>query len=140
MKAWLVDTGPLVAYLHARDPSHSTVVECLDRFTGELHTTSAVITETMHFVSANPAGPHLLADLVASTGLTVFDLTHLGALRDAASLMEKYADLPMDFADATLVLLAAELDCFDILTLDRRGFRVFRTRKKQSFHLVLDDP
>ena len=52
--------------------------------------------------------------------------------------MEKYADTPMDFADATLVLLAEALGQNEILTLDRRGFTVFRTRRGRQFRRVLD--
>jgi len=56
----------------------------------------------------------------------------------AVALMEKYADTPMDFADATLVLLAEALDVHDILTLDRSGFSTFRTRPGRALRLVLD--
>jgi predicted nucleic acid-binding protein len=53
-------------------------------------------------------------------------------------LMEKYSDTPMDFADATLVLLADALQVRDILTLGRRGFSAYRTRKPHAFRLLLD--
>jgi predicted nucleic acid-binding protein len=33
----------------------------------------------------------------------------------------------MDYADATLVLLAEDLGASEILTLDRRGFSTYRT-------------
>jgi predicted nucleic acid-binding protein len=46
-----MDTGPLVAYLDGADRAHRKVAEKLDRFSGSLATTSAVITEAMHFVS-----------------------------------------------------------------------------------------
>lgn len=139
MKCWILDTGPVVAYLNGRDPAHDVVTACLDQFQGELVTTSAVITEIMHFVAPSPSGPRLLADFVAAVGLTVFDLTQPEPLRNAVDLMEKYADLPMDFADATLVLLAEKLSVFEVLTLDRRGFSVFRTRNRQHFRLTLDE-
>ncbi len=138
MKTWLLDTGPIVAYLDPRDTAHSTVAPFFDRYTGELFTTSTVITEAMHFAALNPAGPRLLADFVAAIGLSVFDLTQPAVLSAAADLMEKYSDLPMDFADATLILLAEQTDILEILTLDRRGFTVYRTRDGKSFHLVLD--
>lgn len=140
MKTWLLDTGPLIAYLNAVDPAHGQVVGCLDGFTGRLATTSAVITEAMHLVARSPAGPGLLADFVIATKLDVVDLAQPAPLRSAALLMEKYGDLPMDFADATLVLLAEKLGVLDILTLDRRGFTVFRTRDRKPFRLVLDAP
>ncbi len=51
MKIWLIDTGPIVAYLNAKDPDHDRVESRLDLFTGALATTSAVVTETMDFVA-----------------------------------------------------------------------------------------
>jgi len=138
MRTWLVDTGPLVAYLDSRDPAHGEVAQCLFSFTGGLAATSAVITEAMHFLSATPIGPRLLAELVRTSGIGVFDLCQPSELAEAAALMEKYADTPMDFADATLVLLAEALGQNEILTLDRRGFAVFRTRRGRPFRRVLD--
>ena len=138
VKTWLLDTGPIVAYLDARDPAHTAVAACLDDFTGELATTSAVITEAMHFVAGGTTGPRLLADFVAASGMQVYDLSQSTELMEAALLMEKYGDTPMDFADATLVLLAEGLNVHQILTLDRRGFSTYRTRKRRHLKLVLD--
>lgn len=92
----------------------------------------------MYFVSASPAGPGLLTEFVASAGVQVFDLAQPPALRAATKLMEKYADTPMDYTDATLVLLGDHLKCFDILTLDRRGFSTYRATRNRAFRLVLD--
>lgn len=138
MKSWLVDTGPLVAYLSVRDRAHAEVTSRLDPFSGELFTTSAVITEAMHFLAPIPAGPRSLADFVEASGMRVVDFTQPVPLRRATRLMETYADTPMDFADATLVLLAEQFGMLEILTLDRRGFRVYRTGDRKAFVLVLD--
>jgi hypothetical protein len=128
----------MVAYLDAGDPAHAEVAACWDGFRGQLATTSAVITEAMHFVSASSAGPRHLAALVAASAMQVYDLNRPPELHEAVSLMEKYADTPMDFADATLVLLAEALHVHDILTLDRRGFSTYRTRKRRALRLVMD--
>lgn len=138
MRTWIVDTGPLVAYLDAEDPAHHAVAACWDGFSGRLVTTSAVVTEAMHFVTADPTGPRHLAELATASGLEVYDLTGSPELHAAAGLMEKYADTPMDFADATLVLLAEALGLEEVLTLDRRGFSVYRLAKKRPFRLVMD--
>ena len=122
MRTWLLDTGPLVAYLDAADPGHNEVIACVEGFAGQLATTGAVITEAMHFVSTRKEGPRLLAELVATSRTEVYDLCRPPELHEAARLMEKYSDTPMDFADATLVLLAEALGIHDVLTLDRRGF------------------
>lgn len=53
--------------------------------------------------------------------------------------MHRYADTPMDFADATLVVLAGELETKQVLTLDERGFRTYRYGRNAAFHLVLQD-
>jgi predicted nucleic acid-binding protein len=127
-----------VAYLDSSDPGHAEVVACLDDFSGRLASTSAVITEELHFVSAVREGPRLLAEFVATSRTKVYDLCRPPELLEAALLMRKYADTPMDFADATLVLLAEALDKRDVLTLDRRGFSTYRTRRRRGFRLVLD--
>lgn len=44
----------------------------------------------------------------------------------------------MDYADATLVLLAGQLRCFDVATLDRRGFSTYRAAGNRGFRLVLE--
>jgi predicted nucleic acid-binding protein len=134
----LVDTGPLVAYLDAGDSAHADVADRVDEFTGRLATTGAVITETMHFVAATNEGPQVLADLVHATAMEVYDLCQPPELFEAARLMHQYRDTPMDFADATLVLLAEALSVSEILTLDRRGFATYRTRRRRHFRLILD--
>jgi predicted nucleic acid-binding protein len=140
LRVWLLDTGPFVAYLDRTDKDHTAVVPVLDSFTGQLVTTSAVIAEAMYFVAAVRSGPRLLAELVAASGLQVYDFSESQDLAEAARRMEKYSDLPMDFADATLVLLAEHLGVFDLLTLDRRGFNVFRSSRGKRFSLILDRP
>ncbi len=49
--------------------------------------------------------------------------------------MAKYADIPMDFADATLVTLAEEMEISEILTLNRKGFATYRVRSKTAFKI-----
>ncbi len=138
LKTWLVDTGPLVAYLDAKDPAHRDVATCLEGFTGQLATTSAVVTETMHMVDASRAGPRLFADFVRASAMAVYDLGRPPELHQVVSLMEKYDDTPMDYADGTLVLLAEALNVHEVVTLDRRGFSTYRTRRNRNLRLVLD--
>lgn len=128
----------MVAYLDASDPAHADVATRWDAFRGQLLSTSAVVTEAMHFVSADRSGPRSLADLIASSGMEVYDLCRPPEPGEAVRLMEKYSDTPMDFADATLVLLSEGLSAYDVFTLDRRGFSTYRTRNRRAFRLVLD--
>jgi len=135
---WLVDTGPIVAYLDAADNEHTRVAERLDRFSGRLATTGAVVTEAMYFVSSTALGPRRLAEFVVDSGMQVFDLAQPAELRAAAALMERYSDTPMDYADATLVLLAQALQIREIVTLDRRGFSTYRAASRTAFRLMLE--
>jgi hypothetical protein len=137
VKTWLVDTGPIVAYLDATDPDHTRVSSCLEPFTGRLATTSAVVTEAMHLLAPAPGGPRALAEFFEDSRIEVYDFSHPPELHAAVSLMEKYRDTPMDFADATLLLLADATGARDIITLDRRGFSIFRTRTRKALRMIL---
>lgn len=138
MNRWLLDAGPLIAYLDTDDPAHEPCAAALEAFDGQLHTTSAVIVEVMHFLQDVLDGPETLVRFLAQSHTQVHDCTELAQLDRAAQLMRKYADVPMDFADATLVQLAQETSIADILTLDRRGFSAFRFGGQKRFHLVLN--
>lgn len=137
MITWLLDTGPLVAYLDASDKQHHAVGAVWDDFRGRLVTTSAVITEAMHFVASSVQGPRCLSQLVSTCQIEVFELCRPPELGEAVLLMERYSDTPMDFADATLVLLSEALGIADILTLDRRGFSTYRTRQGKAMRMVI---
>jgi uncharacterized protein len=138
VNAWLLDAGPLVAALNRRDPDHERCAVALAGFTGSLLTTGAIVTEAMHFLSVVADGPSTLAGFLDEAQVDIRDCFAPSQLVDAAVLMKKYADIPMDFGDATLVLLADEAGIEDILTLEERGFRTFRFRRTRRFRLVLD--
>ena len=138
MNRWLLDTGPLVAALDANDPAHPVCRDALREFSGQLHTTDAVVVEAMHFLVRVRSGPELLVEFLGESRTEIRPFIELAHLGRAAQLMRKYADVPMDFADATLVLLAQETSVADVLTLDRRGFSTFRFGGRKAFQLVLE--
>ena len=138
MHLCLLDTGPIVAFLDARDSEHRQVVASLATFTGRFVTTGAVAVEAMHFLSRVRNGPTLLVDFLLTSRTEIHECTSVDNLAAAAELMVKYADTPMDFADATLVLLGNRLKINAVCTLDRHGFRTYRAGKK-SFQMMLDD-
>ena len=55
------------------------------------------------------------------------------------ALMTAYQDLPMDLADASLVILAEELGSGRILSTDRRDFRAYRWKNRKPFKNLLAD-
>ncbi len=139
MKRCLLDTGALVAFFDHGDATHAAVVQWMAGFTGEFLTTGAVITEAFHLVADDTRAVQALAEFLQQPGIRIPDCFEPGALERASELMRKYRDVPMDFADATLVWLAEESGTESILTLDERGFRTFRHNRNRTFRLVLRD-
>jgi predicted nucleic acid-binding protein len=90
----------------------------------------------MYLLGRDSRGPRRLAEFIQATGVHIFESTQSLQLLAGADLMEKYADTPMDFADATLVLLSEEINTGEIFTLDRKGFTSYRTRKGKAFRII----
>ena len=62
--------------------------------------------------------------------------SNIESLKKIKSLMKKYADLPMDFADASIVCLASETGIQNIVTFDRKDFTIYRLPKKKNFTIM----
>lgn len=131
----LLDTGPLVAWLDRDDAHHATVQRWLAAYRGELLTTWPVITEACHLVPEQVA-PKLL-QWIEQGGATLAEIP-VSSLRAITTRMEKYADLPMDLADATLLWVAEREGVMDVLTLDRRDFGIYRTTRGRMLRDVLE--
>ncbi len=138
MTTWLLDTGPIIAYLNPNDPAHAQASAAITSFQGRFLTTGAVVTEAMYFSRNYVGGTEMVVDFLRTGRVWIFDCFELELLARAARLIRKYHDVPMDFADATLVVLAEEARVDKICTLDRRVFSVFRTASGKHFRLVLD--
>jgi uncharacterized protein len=139
MNICLLDTGPLVALLDRSEPDHDPVQKRMARLAeSRLVTTGAVVTEAFYFLSDVRNGPRSLATFLHVSGTEVRDAFSAEALAAAVRLMGKYADVPMDFADATLVWTAEMSGADAVLTLDRRGFSSFRFGRNRRFKLLLD--
>ena len=131
----LADTGPLVALIARDDGDHQLVDAYLRSAPVTLLTTWPVLTEAWHLLPGN--GRIGLMQWVRKGGIQIHEFDD-GADGVLLALLEKYPDLPMDLADASLVLLAMKTGLFDVLTLDRRDFSTYRLPGNKRFHLVLD--
>lgn len=132
----LTDAGPLVALIDADEPDHKTCVRVLRTLSLPLVTTWPAFTEAMYLLgrAGGFAGQQALWSLCLSGRLTVVELSG-PALERCAALMRKYADLPMDLADATLVALAEDRGYGRIFTLDS-DLQVYRIHGRTRFVLV----
>jgi len=131
----LVDTGPLVSLFDPSDRDHEACKHALGRLRSSRRVTSlAVVTEASYLLDFSAAARQALLAFIAAGGVEIAEFTAADISR-AATLMTKYASLPMDLADATLVVLAERLSTHTVFTLDRRDFGVYRVGRR-AFRLL----
>ncbi len=137
MKSVVVDSGFLIALFDDTDPLHERCRTFLRDYRGGFLTTEAVLTETMALLDTRQQLRCLewLGD-ASRAGLLAVDREPLD-FRSIEKLSRKYADQPMDFADASVVLLATRAGVREILTADRRDFAVYRFGARARFIDVL---
>ncbi len=132
----LTDAGPLVALIDADEPDHERCRETLASLSLPLITTWPAFTEAMYLLGRGGGwhGQEPLWRLVLREDL-VLAQPSAAANKRSASLMERYADRPMDLADATLVALAEERRLNRIFTLDA-DFHIYRLNGRRTFEIV----
>jgi predicted nucleic acid-binding protein len=133
--AGLIDTGMMLAAIEADDRWHSQCIEILRSVPLPLLTTEAVLTEFFHLAARNSFGIEKAWAFARSGVLTVRSLSDAD-LPELHSLMGRYADRPMDFADATLVHLAACESLSLILTVDHDDFETYRIGGRKRFTIL----
>ncbi len=136
-----VDTGYLYALLDPRDRWHARANALATTADQGWITTWPVLTEATHILSSRLGTNFALGllDDVARGGLAVWSLPDDAAAR-AGALMRKYASLPMDLADASLVFLAEHLGHGRILSTDMREFGAYRWKHRKPFKNLLEVP
>lgn len=134
----IADTGFFLALANRSDRHHPRAKQALQALTERLVTTWPILTETCHLLAAR-VGHQALMSFVGSATRGAFDLFELlpRHLPTIQTLMVKYRDLPMDLADASLVVLANELGSGKILSTDARDFRTYRWKNRQPFTNLL---
>ena len=129
----LLDTGFLVALFRPSDRLRKHAREFLRATRHPLVTAAPVIVETCFFLDAAAKGK--LLEWVQRGALSVSDVP-VGAYADINSILRKYADQKIDFADAALVWLAYQTGIRGILTVDEADFAVYRLKGGKRFELV----
>jgi predicted nucleic acid-binding protein len=131
----LTDAGPLVALIDADEPDHGRCTEALADLSLPLLTTWPAFTEAMYLLGGGGwRGQEPLWRLVLRKDLVLAELS-MQANERSARLMERYADRPMDLADATLVALAEEQGLERIFSLDA-DFHIYRLHGKKRFEVL----
>jgi len=135
VKQVLIDTGPIVALLDTDDRDHARCIHAARQLSDDLLTTWPVLTEAMYLLSRAPRAQDALLAWIEDSALQAADLDADDA-REMRVLMTKYRDLPMDFADASLVRVAGRESIKQVFTLDRRDFSIYQTAHGRPFAIV----
>ena len=128
----LIDSGPLIALFDSDDRWHGPVAEWLSGNRRQFVTSWCVLTEVC---ATLPTRLWLQClEFVDAGGASVINLPY-AFLSKILAWQYKYADMPMDLADASLLALADHVGATDIITLDE-DFTVYRVPNR----LILANP
>jgi predicted nucleic acid-binding protein len=134
----IADTGFWVALGSKKDKYHDVAILAAKLLPYDPITTWPVITETFYLLQkyqgVNIAQLFLEQIDQGSVAIFAIEARHLGQIQE---LVGKYADLPMDLADASLVILAEELGHGRILSTDQRDFNAYRWKSHKPFENLL---
>ncbi len=128
MKKLLVDAGPLIALFDKSDSYHKQALDHF-RILNEIPvTTWPVITEVSHMLGFHIDAQTGFLEWIDLGGLEIFSLSSLDIAR-ILELTRKYSNVPMDLADASMVVVSEHLQTQRILSVDT-DFYIFSNRFK----------
>jgi len=139
MRRILIDSGILLSYYQQQEPLHQAVVAFFDQNAAQLITSPICIAEVL-WLLGNPGDPRVLSaqnhllGAVSRGAIEAINLLPEDYAR-IAELNQRYADLPGDFAELTLVTISERLDVAEILSLDS-DFDIYRRFRRQPFRRV----
>lgn len=136
MTRWaIVDTGPVVAFIDRRDAQHAWARERFWELEAPLLVCEPVLTEALHILRRLPHLQSLILGQVRSGRLRI--AFSLGQEIDAiGGLLEKYADVPMSLADASLVRMAELYPNHQVCTLDT-DFHIYRKHGREPIPVIM---
>jgi uncharacterized protein len=131
----IIDSGFWVAFGNRRDHRHQRALRAAEKWSDDgFVATWPVLTEVVHRlgnrVSTAPA-TGFIRD-VSRGACLIAELPDTALVRIEAP-MRRYANLPMDLADASLIILAEEINDGRILSTDARDFEGYRWKSRRPF-------
>jgi len=131
MKKVLIDSGPLIALFDRSDRYHQASIAFIKTNRAELVTTLASITKVHHLLDFHQQCQLDFLDWIRRGAITIEQINSDDFDR-LFELTNKYQDLPMDFADACLVLIGERLNLSEVATI-HRDFSIYRIKGKRKF-------
>ncbi|WP_319563012.1 PIN domain-containing protein [Marispirochaeta sp.] len=136
MKSILIDAGPIIALFNKNDRYHEKILNYIKNYNGKLYSSWAVLTEVSHMLGFSISAQLDFLKWIRTGAIEVINLDYVDIDR-IIELSEKYSDVPMDLADATLVVIAEKYEIKEILTIDN-DYYIYRTIEKEMLENVLD--
>jgi predicted nucleic acid-binding protein len=130
----LIDAGPLIALFDSSDKFNRPIRAFLKEHPYRFISTIAVFTEVSHMLDFNTNAQCDFYNWVMYKGVIISDINQNDMYR-IVELTGKYADVPMDFADATLIITAEKTGIREIISLDK-DFDIYRLPGKEKIHNV----
>ncbi len=131
----LIDTGAIVALLDRTDRWHGACVDTFRRLRLPLVTSEAVLTELFHLAGDSRREMETAWKFIR-TGAIRLAVIEDSELPEIQTLMSRYWDRPMDFADATLVYLARREGLSTVFTVDDSDFNTYRIEGRKRFRVI----
>ena len=132
----IIDTSYLYALINDRERQHTAVAASYEAVQ-TTYLPSLVIGEAAYLVQRDFGSVAVAAFInqLNADQITIIDPLWEDYQR-AAAVIRQYHDSHIDLVDALIVAIAERLNITDILTLDRRHFRLFRPRHTTAFTLL----
>lgn len=131
MQKSILDTGPIVALFDRNDHYYRDIYDFMQDYYGKLYTTLPVVTEVLFLLDFNIETQldfirWIEAGAVEFVDIKTNDLSYI------RKMMEKYQNVPMDFADASLMLISEKLNFQEIISIDK-DFFIYRKSDGESY-------
>jgi len=136
MRNTLIDAGPIIALFNKNDKYHEKIKNFLRNYDGKLTSTWPVVTEVSYMLDFNVQTQIDFLTWIQLGGVSIEDIEKddIGRIIE---LSKKYSDLPMDLADASLVVLSEKLKIRQIITIDS-DYYIYRTIKKEMIENIFN--
>ncbi len=135
MQKTLIDSGPIIALFDRSDSYHEIVLDFFKSYSGRFISSCAVVTEVSHMLSFNLNVQIDFLKWIEMGGIEIYDISQ-SDISHIRLMMEKYIDIPMDLADASLMYISHRDHIQNIVSIDS-DFDIYRTLKKQSLNNLL---
>lgn len=131
----LIDTGPIVAVLIAKDQHHRWVREQFSLLPPPLFTCEAVLSEAQFLVHNFGGNPVAVLDMIAK-GVLNLAFAVEAELDRLRKLQQTYHNVPMSLADACLVRMAELHPRSRVFTIDS-DFHIYRRHGRQMIPVLM---